>query len=64
MECNKFERIFELNDVFSSVIPNLSLTMFLTCFLRYLESEPHVSYKRVSYKKTCIPVQKCSIIDT
>ena len=42
---------------FSFLIPNLSLAMFLKCFLSFGGSEPRVSCKRVSlYNKTCNPL--------
>ena len=37
--------------IFPPLVFCLSLSMFLSCFLIFKESEPHVSYKRVSSKK-------------
>ena len=37
-------------DIFiPSLIPRLSLAMYLTCSLSFRESQPHVSYKHISY---------------
>lgn len=48
MDYEEFQYILELNDVFP-FMPNLSLPIFLACFLNFWESQPHVSYNRVSY---------------
>ena len=49
MDCEEFEYILELNDFFP-LMPNLSLAIFLACFLNFWESQPYVSYNRVSYR--------------
>ena len=36
----------------------LSLPVFLKCFLIFPQFQPHVSYKHVSYKKTC----SCAVV--
>ena len=48
MDYEEFQYILELNYVFS-LMPNLSLPIFLACFLNFWESQPHVSYNHVSY---------------
>ena len=48
MDYEEFQYILELNDVFP-LMPNLSLPIFLAFFLNFWESQPHVSYNRVSY---------------
>ena len=56
MDCEEFEYILELNDFFP-LMPNLSLAIFLVCFLNFWESQPYVSHNRVSYRNKNVKVK-------